>query len=169
MLLKRSQQSRTSSSEDIDFVSVQENCQENLHFRPIRERCRRAPKYWRKTLRAFSEIHFLVRAWNFKQQKQNRCAFHWPWQPSSWPNTTTNQQSRGASLSSTIIGTSPYNFFLVDCWFVAFFLNLLRIAPPWPCWPGWLRFRDGSVSKSTDPGRINLLECNLNSDVTRFS
>jgi hypothetical protein len=24
------------------------------------------------------------------------------------------------------------------------------------------------VSKSTDPGGINLLECNLNSDVTRF-
>ena len=163
MLLKCSQQSRTSSSEDIDLVSVQENCRENIHFCPIPDRCRRAPKYWRKTLRSFSEIHFLVRAW-----KQNRCAFRWPWQPSSWPNTTTNQQSRGASLSSSIIGTSPYNFFLVDCWLVAFFSNLVRIAPPWPCWPRWLRFRDRSASKSTHPGRINLLECNLNSDVTRF-
>jgi hypothetical protein len=168
MLLKHSQQSRTSSSVDIALVSLQENCREMIHFRRIPERYRRAPKYWRKTLRAFSEIHFLVRAWNFPQQKQNRCASHWPWQGSSWPNTTTNQQSRGTSLSNTMIANSLYIFFTVDCLLVASFLSLVKNTPPWPCWPWQLRFWDRSKRNQTDTAQKNQVERKLNSDVTRF-
>jgi hypothetical protein len=41
------------------------------------------------------KIHFLVRAHQTTTKKQNRCESGQPWQRSFWPNTTTNQQSRG--------------------------------------------------------------------------
>jgi hypothetical protein len=42
-------------------------------------------------------------------------------------NTTTNQQSRGTSLTSKIIANSLCNFILVDCYLAAFFSNLVKL------------------------------------------
>ncbi len=67
-----------------------------------------------------------ARASNTKHQIQNRCAPHRPWQFSFWPNTTTNQQYRGTSLSIKIIANSLCNFILVDCYLAAFFSNLVK-------------------------------------------
>ena len=64
---------------------------------------------------------------NNKQQKQNRCAPHRPWRHSFWPNTTTNQQFRGTSLTSKVIANSPYDFITVDCYLAVFFLNLVKL------------------------------------------
>jgi hypothetical protein len=64
-----------------------------------------------------------------QQQKQNRCASNQPWQRSFWPNTTTNQQSCGTSLTSKIIANSLCNFILVDCYIAAFFSNLVKLPP----------------------------------------
>jgi hypothetical protein len=69
---------------------------------------------------------FLARPSGIKQQKQNRSASDRPWQHSFWPNTTTNQQYRGTSLSIKIIANSLRNFFLVDCCLVASFFNLVK-------------------------------------------
>jgi hypothetical protein len=102
------------------------------------------------------------------QQKQNGCASDQPWQRSFWPNTTTNQQYCGTSLSMKIIASSLCNFILVDCCIVASFLDLVRNTPPWPCWPWQLQFRDGITSNPTDTCQINQVEYKLNSDVTRF-
>jgi hypothetical protein len=49
---------------------------------------------------------FLARASRIEQQKQNRRASDRLWQPSFWPNATTNEQSRGAALSNTMIANS---------------------------------------------------------------
>ena len=62
-----------------------------------------------------------------QKQKQNCCASDQPWQRSFWPNTTTNQQSRGTSLSSKIIANSLRNFILVDCYLATFFSNLVKL------------------------------------------
>ncbi len=74
-----------------------------------------------------------ARASNTKHQTQNRCAPHRPWQFSFWPKTTTNQQSRGTSLSRRMIATSPYNFYhgrlLSSCIFLEFGKNC---PTPWP-------------------------------------
>jgi hypothetical protein len=76
---------------------------------------------------------FLARAPRIEQQKQNCCASDRPWQRSIWPNATTNQQSRGTSLSIKIIANSLCNFISVDCCLVASFLNLVKNTTPWPC------------------------------------
>jgi hypothetical protein len=74
------------------------------------------------------KIHFLVRARTKQQQQiQNCCASDRPWQRSFWPNTTTNQQSRGTSLTSKIIANSLCIFILVDCYLAAFFSNLVKL------------------------------------------
>jgi hypothetical protein len=90
------------------------------------------------------------------------------WQRSFWPNTKTNQQYRGTSLSMKIIASSLCNFISVDCCIVASFLDLVKNTPPWPCRPWQLRFRDGITSNPTDTCRIHQVEYKLNSDVTRF-
>jgi hypothetical protein len=93
----------------------------------------------------------LARASNSKQQKRNRCTPHRPWRRSFWPNTTTNQQSRGTSLTSKMIANSPYDFIRIDCYLASscIFLQFGRIAPPWPCWPWQLQFGDSSPSNPT--------------------
>jgi hypothetical protein len=42
-------------------------------------------------------------------------------------STTTNQQSRGTSLTSKMIANSPYDFIIVDCYLAAFFSNLVKL------------------------------------------
>jgi hypothetical protein len=39
-----------------------------------------------------------------------------------------------------MIPNIPEIFITVDCRFVAFFSNWVKIAPPWPCRPWQLRF-----------------------------
>jgi hypothetical protein len=65
---------------------------------------------------------------NNKQQKQNHCPPYQPWRRSFWPNTITNQQSGGTSLTSKMIANSPYDSITVDCYLAAFFLNLVKLA-----------------------------------------
>jgi hypothetical protein len=72
---------------------------------------------------------FLARASHIEQQKQNRCASDRPWQRSFWPNTTTNQQFRGTSLSIKIIANSLCNFISVDFCLVAVERNLFVRSP----------------------------------------
>jgi hypothetical protein len=62
-----------------------------------------------------------------QEQKQNCCASDQPRQRSFWPNTTTNQQSRGTSLTSKIIANSLCNFILVDYYLAEFFSNLVKL------------------------------------------
>jgi hypothetical protein len=62
-----------------------------------------------------------------QQQKQNCCASDQPWQRSFWPNATTNQQSRGTSLTRKMIANSAYDFIMVDCYLAAFCLNLVKL------------------------------------------
>jgi hypothetical protein len=99
-------------------------------------------------------------------KKKNRCASDRSWQCSFWPNTTTNQQYRGTSLSMKIITSSLSNFISVDCCIVASFLDLVKNTPPWPCWPWQWRFWDGITSNPTDICRINQVEYKLDSDVS---
>jgi hypothetical protein len=122
----------------------------------------------KKRARKLFQKRFLTRRLSVIHQKQNRCASDRPWQRSFWPNTTTNQQYRGTSLSMKIIASSLCNFILVDCCIVASFLDLVKNTSPWPCWPWQLRFRDGITSNPTDTCPINQVEYKLNSDVTRF-
>jgi hypothetical protein len=126
-----------------------------------------APFRQKRARKSFQK-RFLTRRLSVIQQKQNRCTSDRPWQRSFWPNTTTNQQYRGMSLSMKIIASSLCNFILVDCCIVASFLDLVKNTPPWPCWPWQLRFRDGITSNSTDTCRIDQVEYKLNNDVTRF-
>jgi hypothetical protein len=123
---------------------------------------------FRKKCILLLKIHFHVCASNTEQQKHNRCAPHQPWQCSIWPNTTTNQHTQGTSQSKRMIATSSYDFITVDCYLVAFFSNLIKIAPPWPCWPWQSQFWDGSTSNPTKTARIYLLVLKLNSDLSRF-
>jgi hypothetical protein len=63
-----------------------------------------------------------------QQQKQNCCASDQPWQRLFWPNTRTNQQSCGTSLTSKIIANSLCNFFTVDCYLAAaFFSDVVKL------------------------------------------
>jgi hypothetical protein len=126
-----------------------------------------APFRQKRARKSFQKC-FLTRRSSVKQQKQNRCPSDRPWQRSFWPNTTTNQQYRGTSLSMKIIASSLCNFILVDCCIVASFLDLVKNTSPWPCWPWQLRFPDGITSNPTDTCRINQVEYKLKSDATRF-
>jgi hypothetical protein len=74
---------------------------------------------------------FLARASHVEQQKQNQN--HHESNPQSQrsflPNTTTNQQSRGTSLSIKIIANSLCDFILVDYCCCSFFLVFGRKYP----------------------------------------
>jgi hypothetical protein len=135
---------------------------------PIFLQIQRWSSFSKKRARKLFQKRFLTRRSSVKQQKQNCCASGRPWQCSFWPNTTTNQQYRGKSLSIKIIASILCNFIFVDCCIVASFLDLVKNSPPWPCWPWQLRFRDGITSNPTNTCRINQVEYKLNSDVTRF-
>jgi hypothetical protein len=73
------------------------------------------------------KIHFLVPAHQTTTTKTKSLRIRPPWQGSFWPNTTTNQQSRGTSLTSKIIANSLRNFILVDCYLATFFSNLVKL------------------------------------------
>jgi hypothetical protein len=92
---------------------------------------------------------FLTRRSSITEQKQNHCASNRPWQRSFLPNTTTNQQYRGTSLSIKIVAHSLCNFIMVDCCLVASFLNLVKNPRRGPVLGGPLVYVAGTFSKWT--------------------